>query len=375
MLNRLVATARVSPAEEQAEDREQAFWTPQIVLDGFGRAAPAEDLSPIAAGDMAGGPAPGRPAGIYAAGDRSRALNAGGDFTLATWPGATVEAAAELPGRDLKGWLLAAAALLLALDAIGSAFVARGTRARAMPAAAILLAVLLALPGGQARAQQDQPDPDLVRAANEVALAYVVTGDQELDQTSYEGLTGLSLALRQRTSVEPGEPVAIDLDTDDLSVLTFLYWPISAGQTPPSPQAYLRLNHYPRSGGMILFDTRDGDVAGLGGPDLGQTLRNLAGPLAGQPGLGRSAARRGRGRRGRAVPATERWRQPGGHRRQFLGRGLGGRRERLSGLSRRARLGGGTPARDGLSFRHQPDHVCADRELHARDRVLLARGA
>ncbi|MGR3522324.1 MAG: DUF4159 domain-containing protein [Paracoccus sp. (in: a-proteobacteria)] len=279
MLNRLVATARVSPAEEQAEDREQAFWTPQIVLDGFGRAAPAEDLSPIAAGDMAGGPAPGRPAGIYAAGDRSRALNAGGDFTLATWPGATVEAAAELPGRDLKGWLLAAAALLLALDAIGSAFVARGTRARAMPAAAILLAVLLALPGGQARAQQDQPDPDLVRAANEVALAYVVTGDQELDQTSYEGLTGLSLALRQRTSVEPGEPVAIDLDTDDLSVLTFLYWPISAGQTPPSPQAYLRLNHYLRSGGMILFDTRDGDVAGLGGPDLGQTLRNLAAPL------------------------------------------------------------------------------------------------
>ena len=112
-----------------------------------------------------------------------------------------------------------------------------------------------------------------------MALAYVVTGDQELDQTSYEGLTGLSLALRQRTSVEPGEPVAIDLDTDDLSVLTFLYWPISAGQTPPSPQAYLRLNHYLRSGGMILFDTRDGDVAGLGGPDLGQTLRNLAAPL------------------------------------------------------------------------------------------------
>jgi hypothetical protein len=276
MLNRLVATARISPTETQADDRDQPFWAPETVLDGFGRAEAAADLAPVPAEDMAMGPGPGRPAGIYVAGERRRALNAGGAFTRADWPGATVEAQGEVPGRDLKPWLLIAAALLLALDALGSAFVTRGGRV----AVVLLLAMTLAaMPEGRAQAQDSDINPELIRAANEVALAYVLTGDEAIDQTSYEGLRGLSLAIRQRTSVEPGEPIGIDLGTDDLSLLTFLYWPITDMQELPSPQAYLRLNHYLRSGGMILFDTRDGDIAGTGGPDMSQALRNLAAPL------------------------------------------------------------------------------------------------
>ncbi|MBU3029798.1 DUF4159 domain-containing protein [Paracoccus marinaquae] len=277
MLDRLVATARISAAEERADDRDQPFWTPETVLDGFGRAAPAEDLAPVPAADLALGPGPGRPAGIYAAGERRVALNAGGEITLATWPGAAVENRAETPGRDLKGLLLAAAALILALDALGSAALARGGRV-----AALLLIALAAQPASQARAQaQEAPvlNPELIRAADEVALAYVLTGDEAIDQTSYEGLTGLSQALRQRTSVEPGQPIGIDLDRDDLSMLTFLYWPVTAEQPAPSPQAYLRLNHFLRSGGMILFDSRDGDVAGVGGPDMSEALQSLAAPL------------------------------------------------------------------------------------------------
>lgn len=272
MLNRLVQTARVSPAEEQADDRDQPFWTPETVLDGFGRASPAEGLSPVAAGDLALGPGPDRPAGIYAAGDRRIALNAGGPLTLAEWPGATVEAVGTTAGRDLKGLLLALAALILALDAVGSAMIARGGRV-----AAALLVALLIQPSPPAMAQD--VNPELARAANEVALAYVVTGDERVDEASYEGLRGLSMLLAQRTSVEPGDPVAIDLDQDDLSVLTFLYWPITDTQAPPSPQAYVRLNHFMRSGGMILFDTRDGDVTGVGGPDMSQSLQALAAPL------------------------------------------------------------------------------------------------
>lgn len=272
MLDRLIATARVSPADEAADDREQPFWTPEMVLDGFGNAAPAEGLAPVPATDLAEGPGVGRPAGIYAAGDRRVALNAAGPLALATWPGATVESAAQTAGRDLKGLLIAAAALILALDALGSAALARGGRVAAM-----LLVAIFGMTGTRADAQD--LNAELMRAADEVALAYVETGDDEVDQTSYEGLRGLSLSLRQRTSVEPGEPVAIDLDRDELSVLTFLYWPVTADQSPPSPQAYLRLNHFLRSGGMILFDTRDGDVAGVGGPDMSEALRSLAAPL------------------------------------------------------------------------------------------------
>ncbi|MDP5308931.1 DUF4159 domain-containing protein [Paracoccus spongiarum] len=292
MLDRLVATARLTETAERADDREQPFWTPQTVLDGFGRAAPAEDLAPVPAADLAQGPGPGRPAGIYAAGERRVALNAGGGpVALAEWSGARVERRAETPGRDLKGWLLAAAALILVLDSLGSAAVARGGRV----AAALLLGALLLVPppaawaqqgGGAQQGQGAQPadgeaaiNPELIRAADEVALAYVLTGDEAVDEVSQEGLTGLSLALRQRTSVEPGRPVAIDLDRDDLAVLTLLYWPVTEDQPAPSPQAYLRLNHFLRSGGMILFDTRDGDLAGVGGPDMSAALRRLAAPL------------------------------------------------------------------------------------------------
>lgn len=275
MLDRLIASAATAaPNEAQSEPREQPFWTPQVAMDGFGRLNPAEGLAPVPAADMVSGPGPGRPAGIYAAGERRMALNAGTDLRLAEWPGAAVESAATQPGRGLKGWLLAAAAAFLALDVIGSALLARGRRAIA---AAVLAAMIL--PAPFADAQQPALGPDLTRAAEEVALAYVLTGDPEIDSISHDGLSGLSLVLRQRSSVEPGMPVGIDLDRDDLSVLTFLYWPITTGQQRPSPQAYLRLNHYLRSGGMILIDTRDGDIAGIGGPDMSTALQDLAAPL------------------------------------------------------------------------------------------------
>ncbi|RCW80027.1 DUF4159 domain-containing protein [Paracoccus lutimaris] len=142
----------------------------------------------------------------------------------------------------------------------------------------IFLILALILGAAQVWAQE-QPDPRLIRAADDVALAYVVTGDPEVDETSEAGLRGISQVLAARTTVEPGEPIGLDLDRDDLSLLTFLYWPVTDGQPSPSPQAYVRLNHFLRSGGMILFDTRDGDIAGLGGPDGAAALKRLAAPL------------------------------------------------------------------------------------------------
>lgn len=272
MLTRLVASARTSPAEV-TDMREAPFWTPQTVLDGFGRPTTPEGLAPVAAEDLARGPGPDRPAGLYVAGERAQALNVGGPLALADWPGARIESEQAGQGRDLRGVLLVAAAILLALDALGSAWVARGGRV-----AAALLSGLLVLSGAP-RGQAQELDAELIRAAGEVALAYVVTGDTRIDRASEQGLWGLSLSLRQRTSVEPGRPIGVDLDSDDLSLLTFLYWPVTEAQPSPSPRAYLRLNAFLRSGGMILFDTRDGDLAGVGGPDMSGALRRLAAPL------------------------------------------------------------------------------------------------
>ena len=83
-----------------------------------------------------------------------------------------------------------------------------------------------------------------------------------------------------RTSVEPIVPMGVDLETDELSVFTFLYWPVTPDQAAPSPQAYMRLNRYLRSGGMILFDTMDADVANFGAASPnGRRLQALAAPL------------------------------------------------------------------------------------------------
>jgi len=89
---------------------------------------------------------------------------------------------------------------------------------------------------------------------------------------------GLSDVLFQRTSIEPANPIAIDLERDELAFFPFLYWPVTTSQPLPSKAAYAKLNRYLRGGGMILFDTRDGDVAGYGSGTTGEgrKLQQLA---------------------------------------------------------------------------------------------------
>ncbi|MDO5620417.1 MAG: DUF4159 domain-containing protein [Paracoccus sp. (in: a-proteobacteria)] len=282
MLARLVALARQPLAEAPAADQPATHWQAVQVLDGFGRAGDPQGLAPVPQPDLADGPAPGRPAGIYTAGERRRALNAGAALTLADWPGATVEAAHAAAGLSLRPFLLMLAGLALLADVLASAALVRGGRKGGRVAALVLLTglSLLAVPSApMAQEVPDNPEPKLVAAAAQIALAYVETGDEALDQTSYQGLAGLSRVLSLRSSVEPGEPVAIDLDQDDLSLLTLLYWPVTEDQPLPTPEAYLRLNRFLRRGGVILFDTRDGDLAGIGGPDRAAALQRLAAPL------------------------------------------------------------------------------------------------
>jgi hypothetical protein len=66
-----------------------------------------------------------------------------------------------------------------------------------------------------------------------------------------------------------------------LAFFPFIYWPVTPNQPLPSARAYENLNQFLRTGGMILFDTRDADVAGLGGAltAAGEHLQILAAGL------------------------------------------------------------------------------------------------
>ncbi|HMO73042.1 MAG TPA: sodium/proton-translocating pyrophosphatase, partial [Paracoccaceae bacterium] len=122
-------------------------------------------------------------------------------------------------------------------------------------------------------------DAAAIEATTAVRLAYVITGDAQVDRVSEAGLAGLGLRLFERTTIEPEAPIGVNIETDELAFFPFLYWPVTADQPAPSGAAYARLNRYLRTGGMILFDTRDGDVAASGATPEGRRLQQIAAPL------------------------------------------------------------------------------------------------
>ncbi len=274
MLERLTQSA--SGLGDEAGDLAGAVWTPLSVLNGFGDLGQPSNIAGVPGERLAvERPGPQMPPGVYASGDRRAALNVmrEGDALapLAAMPaGVTVEAMAQAGEVRLGPWLLAAALALLAVDVLATlALTGRlsggaGRRAAAGLAAAVALGIALGAPGS-ARAQDGAPDEELLRAATETVLAYVETGNPRVDAVSRAGLLGLSQQLYSRTAVEPGDPVAVDLEADDLAMFPFLYWPVVEGQRMPSDAAYAKLNDFLRFGGMILFDTQDAQLGGGAG--------------------------------------------------------------------------------------------------------------
>jgi hypothetical protein len=163
------------------------------------------------------------------------------------------ESFARRPETDLRGPLLAASVLLALADLL-IAYGLRGLlrrRAPAQVAAAVLLALWLSV--GAASAD----DSFAIRATSELHLAYVKTGAEPVDSVSRAGLAGLTETLNQRTAADTAEPLGVDIEHDELIFFPLLYWPVTADQPPPSPEAAERVNRYLDTGGTILFDTRD----------------------------------------------------------------------------------------------------------------------
>lgn len=269
---------------------------PYAVLDGFGRLVPpGEAVAPVAARalpDLV--PGPRHPPGFYGSQAARAALNLGGripDIAAAdTWP-VDVEVVTLQAGTvlDLLPWLLLAALLLLVAD-LWIALWLRGALARPHPRQTSLGLVLglgtglvLAMAAGNpARAQgidnPTTPEELALSATLDLRLAYVRTGDREIDEMSRAGMRGLTQLLLRRSSVEPASALAIDLEADEIAFFPFLYWPLSPEQEGLSDTALAKVDQFMRTGGLILFDTRDQGSGVLGGRDGGpgtQALRRI----------------------------------------------------------------------------------------------------
>jgi hypothetical protein len=295
MLKRIVAIAgNTVAAENETGDKQAArdVVPPSRVLDGFGAFIPPPPTARPIPADFAARADAEHPPGFYGPPEGLIAVNTlKPSDRLARLDFSPLNAQRE-PYRlgepqDLRGPILLAALGLLLLDALVvfwlSGGIARLTFRRRPATAAIiigLLAVTLAAPP-RAFAQDD----DFAKKASlQTHLAYVVTGDSEVDRISRIGLESLTLFLSQHTSLEGGEPMGLQIATDDLAFFPLIYWPVVPGAAKPTPQALTRIDAYMKQGGTVLFDTRDaleappgpgGDARGPGMMALRDILSSL----------------------------------------------------------------------------------------------------
>lgn len=265
-------------AIDDGSDLEGTQWTAEKILDGYGTLVDPQPMPAVDGSELAD---PKRdadtPPGIYLSGERQATVNLmNAESTLEVLEpvaGARWEVMGISNERDLAPPLLALALALLAIDVLATLWISGRLRGAAT-AGALLVAGLTVQPA-------DANDDLALYATTNTVLAYVETGDPRVDSVSQAGLTGLSQVLSARTAIEPIEPVAVNLETDELTFYPFVYWPISERQAVPSDDAYAKLNEFLRSGGMILFDTRDAHLGGgssLGTPN-GRVLQRLAAKL------------------------------------------------------------------------------------------------
>ena len=274
MLRRIVALAGTTNVAETANAPNKTaheLVPPSRVLDGFGNfIAPPATARPVQT-DFSGGATAEHPPGFYGPPEGLFAVNtlaptdrlAPLDFApLAT---ARYEIYRTSEPQDLRGPILLAALALFLLDTLVVLFLGGGIqrlvprRSRAAAAVAILLSAL-ALTATQTKAE-DIRVGNVPQSALETKLAYVVTGNTDVDNISKAGLAGLTLFLAQRTALEPGDPIGLDITRDELAFYPLIYWPIAPGAPRPSEAALKRIDTYMKDGGTVLFDTRDAVVA------------------------------------------------------------------------------------------------------------------
>ena len=273
MLTRLSVSARNGAAS--ADELAGQNWLLTRALDGFGNLVDAEPSVAVSGETLASFPRTATtPPGYYQSNEREVAINLLSEETLpealSGLPlGVAREGFETQPETPLKPPFLLAALLLLTLDVLASLFIS----GRLTGGAQAALVALLLVPVQDAKAQDERA----LLAADNTVLAYVLTGDSRTDEISRAGLFGLSRTLFARTSIEPVDPISIDIEADDISLIPFLYWPISDQQAPLSPLAVAKVNSYLRNGGMIMFDTKD---AQLGAGSLnGKALQRLTAQL------------------------------------------------------------------------------------------------
>lgn len=249
---------------------------PQAVLDGFAKMqSPGATATAISAADFADTDVSARhPPGYYGDGTVRRALNFGirldRPVALGDLP-AGIERRYYDQGheRDFRPVFLVAAIVLFVIDTLVSLGL-RGLmvfRRRTLALSAVIFLV-----GGAVESRADALSFARENSLD-TRLAYVLSGDDQLDEVSRGGLRGLTQILAQRTAAVLGPPQGVNPASDDLSFFPLLYWPIPDDFSYADDLGVEKIRRYMRNGGTVLFDTR---TSGVGGDNSLLAMQELA---------------------------------------------------------------------------------------------------
>jgi hypothetical protein len=314
MLRRIVDISGYTSAQGAGAETNGNAETvaPVRILDGFGAFGPPPSTAKPLRADYRDRATADHPPGFYGPADGPLAVNAlASAERLAPLDTSALKAQratyTSAEPRDLRGILLVLALALFLVDAVivailggGLSALLRRRTATATIVCAIALAGLIATPA-PSDAQSAKPDAAksdaskaatansasddfAVKAVSQTRLAYIITGNADVDSIVKAGLTGLTLFLAQRTALEAGDPVGVDPAHDELAFFPLIYWPVMPGAPKPSQDALNKIDAYMKQGGTVLFDTRDAIDAppGPGGesqtPGM-QTLRETLSSL------------------------------------------------------------------------------------------------
>ncbi len=294
--------AAAAPSKAASQTAAPTSALPPIqTLDGYGQLTPPPArAAPISSDEIdTAQPSPEHPPGYYGPSGAARAFNIITAKTVLK-PLKPIDGAAQVSGyvmrkpMPLEPWLYLAVLALFAIDVLIVVLMSSGWsfRRSASQAAVMLVAfALLTVPHGAAHAQtQAETRQGSLPAANgseefakkaslKTHLAYVMTGDPQIDEVSRQGLTGLSKVLTARTALEPAEPMGVDIDKDELAFFPILYWPVREDAERLSDATLAKVDAFMKQGGFIIFDTRDQDTAMPGANTQSKALSRLIGQL------------------------------------------------------------------------------------------------
>jgi hypothetical protein len=287
MLRRIVDMSgyTAKPGAGVASEANVETVAPLRTLDGFGAFGPPPSTAKPLAADFRDRATLDHPPGFYGPADGPLAVNtlAAADRIAPLDISALRARRASYTNsepRDLRGILLSSSLALFLIDAVIVALLGGGIvallRRRAATAAlafALLLPAVLTVPWPTHAAATDD---FAIKATTQTRLAYVLTGNADVDSIVKAGMAGLTLFLAQRTALEAGDPVGVDPAHDELAFFPLIYWPVVPGAAKPPQDAINRIDAYMKQGGTVLFDTRDAIEATPGDTGASQTPGMLA---------------------------------------------------------------------------------------------------